>query len=120
MKHDMKHDMKQVALAICVAALAVVSVAVQAGGFTENNVKISFLKETGSGADGKSAAIKLENSEAMSVRCFEDIIIFDASTADGKKTYTGLLAVFKSKKPLKSISFIKDDEGDCKLDKFEK
>ncbi len=116
----MKHDMKQVTLIVCAAAMAVVCVAVQAGNFTESNVKISFLKDTGSGSDSKSAAIKLENAETMAARCFEDIIVFDATTPAGKKTYSDLLAVFKSKKPLKSISYTRDDEGECKLDKFEK
>ena len=68
----------------------------------------------------KFAGIKLDTKEPLAAGCAWDIIAFDPSTDAGKKTLQELAALAASKTPLKSISFTKDSEGDCYLDKYEK
>lgn len=88
--------------------------------YTESNRKVIYMRESGSGPEQKHAAIKLDNLDSLSAGCFEDILILDVSTAAGKQTYKELQAVFKSKAPLKTITFSKDEEGDCRLESFQK
>ena len=112
--------MKKVTAPVIFLFLASIGLVAHADNFTESNRKIAYLKETGSGAEGKSAAIKLDTTETMSAQCFEDIIIFDASTETGKKTMATLSAALKSKTALKTITFSKNEEGDCVLIGVEK
>lgn len=83
--------------------------------FTEQNRKVSYLRDTGSGPDQKHAAIKLDNVDSLAAGCFEDILILDVSTDSGKKTHAQLKALLDSKTPMKSVTFNKDEEGDCHL-----
>lgn len=87
--------------------------------FTEQNRKVTYLKDTGSGPDQKHAAIKLDNVDSLAAGCFEDILILDVSTEAGKKTYAQLKTLLDSKSPLKSITFNKDEEGDCRLESLQ-
>lgn len=87
----------------------------QAETFTEQNRKVTYLRDSGSGPDQKYAAIKLDNVDSLAAGCFEDILILDVSTDGGKKIHGELKALLKSKTPLKSVTFSKDEEGDCRL-----
>ena len=109
-----------VVTALGLASVLSLSAPLHAAEFTEKGQKIALLRDSGSGEDKKSAAIKLDTAESLAAQCIEDIIIFDAKTDAGKKIYQELAAIQKSKAPLKSITFTKDEEGDCKLVKFEK
>lgn len=84
--------------------------------FTEQNRKISYLRDSGSGPDQKHAAIKLDNVDSLAAGCFEDILILDISTDAGKKTYKTLQGLMDSKTSVKTITFSKDEEGDCRLE----
>lgn len=94
--------------------------AVLAETFTEQNRKIAYLRESGSGPEQKHAAIKLDNVDSLAASCFEDILILDVSTEAGKKTYRELLALRDGKTTLKSLTFSKDDEGDCRWESYQK
>jgi hypothetical protein len=92
-------------------------------GFVETNVKIITLRDSGFGPEGKAekfAGIKLDTKAPLAAGCAWDVIAFDPSTETGKKTLQELTALAASKAPLKSISFTKDAEGDCYLEKYEK
>jgi len=84
--------------------------------FTEQNRKVTYLRDTGSGPDQKHAAIKLDNVDSLAAGCFEDILILDITTEGGKKVYAQLKTLMEGKTSLKSITFNKDEEGDCRLE----
>ena len=91
--------------------------------FVETNIRIITLRESGFGPEAKAekfAGIKLDTKAPLAAGCAWDVIAFDPSTDEGKKTLKALGALVTSKAPLKSISFTKDSEGDCYLDKYEK
>lgn len=94
--------------------------AVLAETFTEQNRKITYLRESGSGPEQKHAAIKLDNVASLVAACFEDILILDVSTDAGKKTYRELQGLRDSKTPLKSLTFSKDEDGDCRWESYQK
>ena len=97
--------------------------ATPAKSFVETNIRIITLRESGFGPEAKAekfAGIKLDTKEPLAAGCAWDVIAFDPSTDAGKKTLQELGALVASKAPLKSISFTKDSEGDCYLDKYEK
>jgi len=100
-------------LALGIAAQAVAET------FTEQNRKVTYLRDTGSGPDQKHAAIKLDNVDSLAAGCFEDILILDVSTDGGKKIHAQLKSLLDSKTPLKSITFSKDEEGDCRLESIQ-
>lgn len=110
-----------VAPLVFLSGLLAVSLANQAFAetFTEQNRKVSYLRDTGSGPDQKHAAIKLDNVDSLAAACFEDILILDVSTASGKKTHAQLKTLLDSKALLKSITFSKDEEGDCRLESIQ-
>ncbi len=96
------------------------SASVLAASFTETNHKISYIRDSGFGTDEKFAAIKLDTQDTMEASCLWDIIIFDATTAEGKQAYNELSGLLGSNGTLKSISFTRDDETmDCVLEKYE-
>jgi len=86
-----------------------------ANDFTEHNRKIAYMRETGSGPDQKHAALKLNNIEALEAGCFEDVILLDVSSADGKAMLGKLMALYQSQASIKAITFSMDEEGDCRL-----
>ena len=97
--------------------------ATPAKSFVETNVRIITLRESGFGPEAKAekfAGIKLDTKEPLAAGCAWDVIAFDPSTDAGKLTLKELATLAASKTPLKSISFTKDSEGDCYLDKYEK
>lgn len=91
--------------------------------FVEVNQKIITVRESGFGPESKAekfAGIKLDTKAPLLAGCAWDVIAFDPNTEAGKKTLQELMALSASKTPLKSISFTKDAEGDCYLEKYEK
>jgi len=97
--------------------------AIPAKSFVETNIRIITLRESGFGPEAnaeKFAGIKLDTQAPLAAGCAWDVIAFDPSTNAGKLTLQELGALAASKTPLKSISFTKDAEGDCYLDKYEK
>jgi len=91
--------------------------------FVEVNQKIITVRESGFGPENKAekfAGIKLDTKAPLVAGCAWDVIAFDPNTEVGKKTLQELTALSVSKTTLKSISFIKDAEGDCYLEKYEK
>jgi len=96
------------------------AVEAQAESFTEQNRKVIYLRESGSGPEQKHAAMKLDNVASLAAGCFEDILILDISSETGKKTYRELQGLLDSKAVLKTISFSKDEEGDCRLESYQK
>lgn len=110
-------------MATCVAASAQAADSVPAKTFIETNVKIITLRDSGFGPEAKAekfAGIKLDTKAPLAAGCAWDVIAFDPSTETGKKTLQELTAVSTNKQQLKSISFTKDAEGDCYLEKYEK
>ena len=106
-----------------VMVFAIAIMPAYAESFVESNQKIITLRESGFGPEGKAekyAGIKLDTKAPLAAGCAWDVIAFDPSGDVGKKTLQELGALSASKTPLKSISFTKDAEGDCYLEKYEK
>jgi hypothetical protein len=110
-----------VASLVFLSGLLTLGLAAQAAAetFTEQNRKVTYLRDTGSGPDQKHAAIKLDNLDSLAAGCFEDILILDVSTEAGKKTHAQLKGLLESKATVKSITFSKDEEGDCRLESLQ-
>jgi hypothetical protein len=103
--------------------LAMATAPAFAESFVELNQKIITVRESGFGPEGKAekfAGIKLDTKAPLVAGCAWDIIAFDPTTEVGKITLKELIALSISKTPLKSISFTRDAEGDCYLEKYEK
>lgn len=106
-----------------VLSLLIIAMPSQAEMFTETNKKIIYLTASGFGPEGREeqfAGIKLDTKEPLQAVCAWDVIAFDPATEAGKKIYKELSAIAAAKSTLKSISFSKDKEGDCYLEKYEK
>lgn len=110
-------------LFLSIISLSSIAVSAQAEMFTETNKKIIYLTVSGFGPEGREeqfAGIKLDTKESLQAVCAWDVIAFDPATEAGKKTYKELSAIATAKVALKSITFSKDAEGDCYLEKYEK
>jgi len=97
--------------------------ATPAKSFVETNVKVITVRESGFGPEARAekfAGIKLDTKAPLVAGCAWDVIAFDPTTDVGKKTLQELSGLVASKAVLKSISFTKDSEGDCYLEKYEK
>jgi hypothetical protein len=115
--------MRQISLVSFAAILMALSTVALAENFVELNQKIITVRDSGFGPENKAekyAGIKLDTKAPLAAGCAWDVIAFDPSTEEGKKTLKELSALSASKTPLKSISFTKDTEGDCYLEKYEK
>jgi hypothetical protein len=88
--------------------------------YEEQGRKIIYLRETGSGIESKYAAIKLDNPNTLEAGCFEDILILDASTPEGKAKYQELESLQAAGTALSSITYTRDEEGDCHLLEYKK
>jgi len=106
-----------------VVVMAVLAASAFAENFVEVNQRIIAIRESGFGPENKAekfAGIKLDTKAPLVAGCAWDVIAFDPTSEAGKKTLQELTALSVSKTPLKSISFTKDAEGDCYLEKYEK